>query len=218
MRRGRGGARVRGPRRAGRAGVVEALGRRYQANDPSADLVAWNADYAEAMRAVYRAHPDDPDVAALFADALMNLTPWLLWDRYTGAPSEGAATLEAKEVLERAFERPGGRTHPGLVHLYVHLMEMSPFPERALPVADALRSLVPDAGHLVHMPTHIDVLCGDTRAHLSRIWRDRGQREVRRARGPGRVLSLYTPTTDTSRSTARCFSARRRSRWASPLT
>ena len=136
-----------------------------------------------------RAHPDDLDVAALFADALMNLTPWALWDRYTGLPSEGAATLEAKEVLERALDRPGGRSHPGLVHLYVHLMEMSPFPEQALPVADELRSLVPDAGHLVHMPTHIDVLCGDYKSTLEcEPARDRGQREVRRARGPGRVL------------------------------
>ena len=146
--------------------LVEALGSRYQANEPSADLVAWNADYAEAMRDVYRAHPDELDVAALFADALMNLTPWALWDRNTGLPSEGAATLEAKEVLERALQRPGGRTHPGLMHLYVHLMEMSPFPEQALPVADELRSLVPDAGHLVHMPTHIDVLCGDYKSRL----------------------------------------------------
>jgi tetratricopeptide (TPR) repeat protein len=69
--------------------LVEALGSRYQVNDPSADLVAWNADYAEAMRDVYRAHPDELDVAALFADALMNLTPWALWDRYTGLPCEG---------------------------------------------------------------------------------------------------------------------------------
>ena len=64
--------------------LVEALGSRYQANDPSADLAAWDADYADAMRDEYRAHPDDLDVAALFADALMNLTPWALWDRYAG--------------------------------------------------------------------------------------------------------------------------------------
>jgi tetratricopeptide (TPR) repeat protein len=146
--------------------LVEALASRYQARDPSADLVAWNADYADAMRDVYRAHPDDLDIAALFADALMKLTPWALWDRYTGLPSDGAATIEAKEVIERALERPGGRAHPGLVHLYVHLMEMSPFPERALPLADELRSLVPDAGHLMHMPTHIDVLCGDYKSTL----------------------------------------------------
>jgi tetratricopeptide (TPR) repeat protein len=122
--------------------IVEAIGSRYQVNDPTADLVAWNADYADAMRDVYRAYPDDLDVAALFADALMNLTPWALWDRYTGLPSEGAATLEAKEVLERALDLPGGRTHPGVAHLYVHLMEMSPFPEQALPVADECSVLV----------------------------------------------------------------------------
>jgi hypothetical protein len=85
------------------------------------------------------------------------------WD---AARADGARTLEAKEVLERALERPGGRMHPALVHLYVHLMEMSPVPEQALPVADQLRSLVPDAGHLVHMPTHIDVLCGDYKSTL----------------------------------------------------
>jgi tetratricopeptide (TPR) repeat protein len=147
--------------------LVEALASRYQSNDPAADLVGWNVDYAEAMRAVYRRHPDDLDVAALFADALMNLTPWELWDRYSGQPPEGAATLEAKDVLEQALERPGGRAHPGLVHLYVHLMEMSPFPEQALRVADELRTLVPDAGHLVHMPTHIDVLCGDYQSTLA---------------------------------------------------
>jgi tetratricopeptide (TPR) repeat protein len=160
-------ARVRADRAAPvERALVEALGSRYQANDPSADLVAWNADYADAMRAVYLAHPDELDVAALFADALMNLTPWELWDRFTGLPSERAATLEAKEVLERTLALPGGRAHPGLTHLYVHLMEMSPVPEQALPVADGLRSLVPDAGHLVHMPTHIDVLCGDYKSTL----------------------------------------------------
>jgi hypothetical protein len=64
-------------------------------------------------------------------------------------------------VLEAAMAAPGGRTHPGLLHFYIHLMEMSPTPEAAREAADALRGLVPDAGHLVHMPTHIDVLLGD---------------------------------------------------------
>ena len=152
----------------------------------------WNADYAEAMRAGFRAHPGELDVAALFADALMNLTPWALWDRHTGVPSEGAATLEAKEVLERALERPGGRAHPGLVHLYVHLMEMSPFPERALPVADELRSLVPDAGHLVHMPTHIDVLCGDYETRWCRTCaRSRSTTKFVEREGRSRFYALY---------------------------
>ena len=91
-------------------------------------------------------------------------------------------------MLERALERPGGRTHPGLVHLYV------PDGDVAVPRAGAAgrrrrsRSLVPDAGHLVHMPTHIDVLCGDYKHARVEPTRDRGQREVRRARGPRRVL------------------------------
>ena len=64
-------------------------------------------------------------------------------------------------MLEQAFETTAASwDHPGLLHLYVHLMEMSPFPQRALRVGDRLRGIVPDSGHLVHMPTHIDVLCG----------------------------------------------------------
>jgi tetratricopeptide (TPR) repeat protein len=119
------------------------------------------------MRTVCRAHPDDLDVAALFADALMNLTPWALWDQATGQPAEGAATIEAKEVLERALSRDAGRTHPGILHMYIHLMEMSPRPEDALRAGERLRDLVPDAGHLRHMPTHLDVLCGDYRRVVS---------------------------------------------------
>jgi tetratricopeptide (TPR) repeat protein len=116
------------------------------------------------MREVYLSHPGDPDVAALFADALMNLTPWALWDIATGDPAEGAATLEAKAVLEQALAGRDGRAHPGVLHMYIHLMEMSARPEEALAAGDLLRDLVPDAGHLRHMPTHLDVLCGDYRS------------------------------------------------------
>ena len=112
------------------------------------------------MREVYRAHLDDHDVAALFAEAIMNRTPWQLWDIKTGNPADGADTAEAIAVLERAMAQPRGMQHPGLLHMYIHLMEMSPSPQKALRAADALRDLVPDAGHLVHMATHIDVLCG----------------------------------------------------------
>ena len=141
--------------------LVHALAARYQSAEPSGDGSAWNAGYADAMRGVYRAFPDDLDVAALFADALMNLTPWALWDQITGEPADGAATAEAKAVLDRALEHPAGRAHPGVLHLYIHLMEMSARPEDALRAADRLSDLVPDAGHLRHMPTHLDVLCGD---------------------------------------------------------
>lgn len=143
------------------AALIDALARRFQSPEPVDDLDAWSADYADAMGEVFAAHPDDLDVATLHADSLMNLTPWQLWELGSGRPASGARTLDAKRVLESALERPGGLTHPGLLHMYIHLMEMSPRPEDALPVADALRNLVPDGGHLQHMPTHIDVLCGD---------------------------------------------------------
>jgi tetratricopeptide (TPR) repeat protein len=159
-------------RHAGEAAPVEralarAVAARYPSERPAADCSAWNLSYAAAMREVYRSHPDDLDVAALFADALMNLTPWALWDQATGQPADGAATLEAKAVLERALARDDGRAHPGVLHMYIHVMEMSPRPEDALQAGDLLRDLVPDAGHLRHMPTHLDVLCGDYRRVVS---------------------------------------------------
>lgn len=92
----------------------------------------------------------------------MNRTPWQLWDLSTGQPAEGADTAEATDVLETALDSlVGAWDHPGLLHMYAHLMEMSPHPERALRHGDRLSTLVPDAGHLLHMATHIDVLCGE---------------------------------------------------------
>jgi tetratricopeptide (TPR) repeat protein len=143
--------------------LIAALAFRYPQATPGADPGIWNRDYADAMRTAYQEHHDDLDVAVLFADALMNLTPWALWDTATGQPAEGAATLEARSVLEQALATADGRVHPGALHLYIHLMEMSPQPEEALWAGDLLRGLVPDAGHLVHMPTHLDLLCGDYR-------------------------------------------------------
>jgi tetratricopeptide (TPR) repeat protein len=143
--------------------LILALSVRFPAPEPPEDCYPWSVGYASAMREVYREYPDDPDVAALFADALMNLAPWALWHQDTGTPSEEACTSEAKAVLDRALATESGRAHPGILHFYVHLMEMSPSPELALPAADLLRDLVPDAGHLLHMPTHLDVLCGDYR-------------------------------------------------------
>ncbi|MFJ5262368.1 hypothetical protein ACIQAC_18070 [Streptomyces sp. NPDC088387] len=147
--------------------LIGALRARYPQASPVEDCSVWNAPYAESMRAAYEVAPDDLDVATLYADALMNLTPWQLWDLRTGEPAEGARTVEARAVLDRALGTPGGRDHPGVLHLYIHLMEMSPAPETALPVADRLRGLVPDAGHLQHMPSHLDVLCGDYRRVVS---------------------------------------------------
>ena len=128
------------------------------------EFAALNDAYADAMRSVYRSHPGDLDACALYAEALMGRTPWALWDLVSGDPAPGASTVEAVEVLESAFSdlaAQGADRHPGLLHMYIHLMEMSPHPERALKAGDTLVDLIPDAGHLVHMPTHIDVLCGD---------------------------------------------------------
>jgi tetratricopeptide (TPR) repeat protein len=144
--------------------LIEAIQQRYPSKTPAENLSIWNDDYAAAMRKVYQAFPEDLDIATLFAEAIMNRTPWALWDQKSGEVAEGADTLEAIGVLEKAMgqaEAAGSERHPGLLHMYLHLMEMSPHPERALKAGDALRGLVPDAGHLQHMPTHIDVLCGN---------------------------------------------------------
>lgn len=141
--------------------LIEALAQRYPENSDCDDFAKFNDTYADAMRLVHGAHKDDLDVCCLFAEALMNRTPWALWDLSSGEPASGANTLEAQTILGDAFERlPSAWTHPGLLHMYIHLMEMSPMPELALRHGDALSTLVPDAGHLLHMSTHIDVLCG----------------------------------------------------------
>ena len=147
--------------------LVGALRARYPQSRAAEDCSVWNEPYADRMREVYESAPDDLDVATLCADALMNLTPWQLWDLRTGRPAAGARTLEAKAVLDAALATDAGARHPGILHLYVHLMEMSPTPEAALTVADRLRGAVPDAGHLLHMPSHLEVLCGDYRRVVS---------------------------------------------------
>ena len=122
--------------------LIEALPARYPQRDPADDQMPWNHAFTEAMRAVLQRHPDDLDVAAVFVDAMLNETPWKMWDLETGGVATGARTVEAREVLESAFDgSPASWEHPGLLHLYVHLMEMSPFPEHALRAGDRLREL-----------------------------------------------------------------------------
>jgi len=181
-------------RRAGPAeqALIAALLQRYPGDNPDEVTPIWNDAYAATMRDVYRSHGDDLDIAALFAEAIMNRTPWALWDIATGKPAEGADTLEAVAVLEKAMAQPGGMSHPGLLHMYIHCMEMSPTPEKALRAGDALRDLVPDAGHLQHMPTHIDVLCG----HYNMVtdWNEKAvvaDRKYLRHKGAANFYSLY---------------------------
>jgi tetratricopeptide (TPR) repeat protein len=147
--------------------LIAALRKRYPQAEAVEHCSVWNEPYADEMRQVYRLAPDDLDVATLYADALMNLTPWRLWDLKSAEPAAGSRTLEAKAVLDRAVATDPGAVHPGVLHMYIHLMEMSPTPEVALPIADRLRGTAPDAGHLHHMPTHLDVLCGDYRRVVS---------------------------------------------------
>ncbi len=149
--------------------LIEAIAHRYPEDATTEDFAPWNDAYADTMRMVYRDHQDDLDISCLFAEAIMNRTPWQLWDLPSGKPAEGADTLEAIAVLEAAFDKlDGAWQHPGLLHMYIHLMEMSPHPERALRHGDILSTLLPDAGHLLHMATHIDVLCGDYQNVVSR--------------------------------------------------
>lgn len=119
------------------------------------------------MASVYERYPKDLDVATLYADSMMNLSAWDLWDLRTGEPTPGARSLETKAVLDSALTRERAYSHPGLLHLYIHLMEMSRTPELALVPADYLRNLIPDAGHLVHMPSHLDILVGDYRRAIA---------------------------------------------------
>ncbi|MGE0679439.1 MAG: tetratricopeptide repeat protein [Candidatus Binatia bacterium] len=111
--------------------------------------------YADAMRAVAKQYPDDLDAATLFAEALMNLRPWDLWT-LDGQPQPG--TPEIVATLESVLKR--NPDHPGAIHYYIHAVEPSPNPERALPYAKRLAALMPGAGHIVHMPSHIYIRVG----------------------------------------------------------
>jgi len=147
------------------AALIDALCAKHPAAtaNNSIELEHWTQQYAEAMRRAYAEFTDDLDVTCLCAEAVMNLTPWKLWDIEFGLPARGACTEEAISILEhglRYVEQQGMSPHPGLLHFYIHVYEMSPTPEKALPYADQLRNLCPDCGHLVHMASHIDSLCG----------------------------------------------------------
>ena len=143
--------------------LISALSARHPSNKAPQDFNDWTNAYANAMRAVYKKHPNDQDVTALFAEALISRTPWKLWDLRTGKACAGSSTLEASLVLEKSIEAINNKLEPlhvGILHYYLHLMEMSPTPEAALITGDKMRTLVPDSGHLAHMSTHIDFQCG----------------------------------------------------------
>lgn len=134
--------------------LIEALATRYSLS-LKATRVSLDRAYADAMRGVARQFPDDPDVGALTADALMNVQPWDYWTP-DGQP-KGAAeeiVLRLEHLLEKTPD------HPGACHYYIHAVEASRQPERAVPCAERLPALMPGAGHVVHMPAHIYMRVG----------------------------------------------------------
>ena len=134
---------------------VEALAKRYS-SDPKADLKKLAADFKDAMKDLSKRYPEDLDAATLYAESLMDLNPWKLWTN-KGKPAAGTEELIA--ALESVLRRDPN--HLGANHYYIHALEASPFPERALPSAARLEKLVSKSGHLVHMPFHIYLRTGD---------------------------------------------------------
>lgn len=128
---------------------IDAMARRFT-GDANPDYHRLDLDYSLAMGELSRRYPEDLDAATLDADSLMNLRPWKLWNP-DGTPAEG--TNEIVATLEGVLRRDPH--HMGAMHLYIHAVEASPHPERALPYAEEIASLAPAAGHLVHMPAHI---------------------------------------------------------------
>jgi tetratricopeptide (TPR) repeat protein len=137
---------------------IAALAKRFPA-DPKSDLHVAAEQYRDAMRDVVKRFPDDLDAATLFAEAGMNLHPWGLW-RPDGTPEEG--TEEIVSTLESVIRRDPN--HLGAIHYYIHSVEASSSPERALAGANRLAQLAPAAGHIVHMPAHIYIRTGDYQA------------------------------------------------------
>ena len=134
--------------------MIEALASRYVEHQPD-DRTSLDQAYADAMRTVWKKYPDDPDVGSLFAESMMDLRPWDQWTS-DGKPEPG--TDEILTTLESVLKtRP---QHPFANHLYIHALEASPHPERALAVADRVRNLQPGVAHEVHMPSHIYIRVG----------------------------------------------------------
>jgi tetratricopeptide (TPR) repeat protein len=129
---------------------IDALATRYAA-DPKAARKPLDEAYAQAMGRLWRAHPDDLDAGVFYAEAMMDTQPWDYWQADGRTPKghggEIIATLE--DVIRRAPD------HPGALHLYIHAVEASTTPERGEAAADRLLTLMPGAGHIVHMPSHI---------------------------------------------------------------
>ena len=136
------------------AALIQAVSKRYSYPAPE-NRRHLDEAYADAMQEVYEAFPNDPEAGTLFGDALMNLQPWDYWNN-DGTPK--GRSEEIVQVFENTLDRHPN--HPGANHFYIHTVEASNDPDRAVAAADRLRTLVPGAGHLVHMPSHIYIRVG----------------------------------------------------------
>ena len=142
--------------------LIEAQVHRFCWPVSSKPMEELHRNYANAMRPVYQKFGEgDVNIAAIFAEALMMLAPWMLWTTPPNSKPAIAETEELVSVLEKALKI--SPTHPGLCHYYLHAMELSDTPEKALPAADKLRYCYPEQGHLLHMPSHIDMWVGQYR-------------------------------------------------------
>ncbi|KAL2785300.1 hypothetical protein BJX66DRAFT_315072 [Aspergillus keveii] len=122
-----------------------------------------NHSYDQAMKKAHEEFPNDLDVMTLYVDAKMHIAQRKMFHTKTGLPIETSPVFDVQRLFQEGLHHPNANTHPGILHFCIHFWEMSATPAVALPPADHLRNLVPDAGHLHHMPTHLDVLVGDYR-------------------------------------------------------
>jgi tetratricopeptide (TPR) repeat protein len=154
---------------------IDALSKRYSASS-DADVMALQIAYKDALKELVRRYPNDNDAAVLYAESLMDLNPWKYWQP-DGTPAEG--TLEIVAVLEHVLtQRP---MHIGANHYYIHAVEASPHPEKALASAKRLETLAPSAGHLVHMPAHTYIRTGNY-LDAARVNRDAARADERLAK------------------------------------
>jgi tetratricopeptide (TPR) repeat protein len=130
--------------------LIAAVAARYT-RDAKADRAPLDAAYASAMEKIAAQFPDDNDIAVLYAESVMDLSPWNYWQPGGREPNPQSGPIVP--TLERVLAREPN--HPGAIHYYIHAVEASDRPERAEPYADRLRGALPGAGHLVHMPSHI---------------------------------------------------------------
>jgi tetratricopeptide (TPR) repeat protein len=183
---------------------IRALAKRY-APDPKADRQQLAVAYKEAMSELSRKYPDDLDAATLHAESAMNLRPWKLWTP-DGNPAEGTEAILA--VLESVLRR--NPNHPGAKHYYIHAIEASPHPERGLACARRLETLIPGAGHLVHMPAHIYMRVGDyaaaARSNEQAIAADLAY--INKYEVKGVYPMMYYPHNIHFLAAARCFQGR----------